>query len=318
MVRYLNINFKPGELTGGGPRSSPAALSVFVAYRFQASKSISFRSDLEQRLSSIESLRDVVVVDGKQILLGEKWSGRIRDVLSKSKLIVAELTSLSPEVLFECGYAFGLRKPILPVVEDPSWHSRLPRWITTLQIGTFENENGWKEIIDTIDKIINKIITIKYQRKFEPDPGAAIWIPGNDWYENKKEFLSSTANRFDMNIPVIISPEDVTNNSDYVLNEVAKSSLVIASVDNTDIDSLVHFACGMVVSKAKSGVAKRKMTRKVILVTNENTKLENIIADSARRASHVIKIVKPHQFNNAIIRFGELYRKWRQDCEKLS
>ena len=317
MVRYLNIDFKPGELTGRGPRAKPADLSVFVAYRFHSAKSTSFRSDLEQRLSIIESLRDLIVVDGKQILLGEKWSGKIREVLRRSKLIVAELTALSPEVLFECGYGFGLGKPILPIVEDSTWYSRLPRWITSLQIGNFENENGWKEIIDTIGKIINKTISIKHRHKPVPDPGAATWISGNDWFEEKKESFLNTIDRYDMNSPTTITPDEVENNSEYVLDELEKSSLIVASVDNVKIDTVVHFACGMVVSKNKTGASKRKMTRRVVLVTNENTNPENILSDSARRASHVIKIIKPHEFNDAIIRFGEMYRKWRQDCEIL-
>lgn len=315
MVKYLNIDFKPGELTGGGPRAKPASLSVFVAYRFHSVKSTSFRTDLEQRLSSIESLRDLIVLDGRQVLVGENWSGKIKKVLSRSKLIIAELTALSPEVLFECGYGFGLGKPILPVVEDPGWHNRLPRWITSLQVGNFETENGWKEIVDTIDEIINKTKKIKHHHKSEPDPGAATWLSGKDWYEEKKESFISTMNRYDMNPSTIITPYEIENDSEYVIGELEKSSLIVASVDNVKTDAFVHFACGLVVSKPKTGASKRKMTRKVILVTNENAKPEDILSDSARRASLVIKIIKPNEFNAAITRFGKAYRKWRQDCE---
>lgn len=318
MVEYMNVDLKDGELSGGGPRQKFKVVNIFVAYRFHSTESINFREELESRLLKTDSLSDVRVIDGRQILLGNNWSSQIRKAIEQSRVVVAELTALSPEVLFECGYAYGLGRPILPVVENSTWDSRLPRWLTTFQMGNFSSESGWKEIVDSIDQIVNK--TGPREKTVglpEADPGYAVWLPGTSLFEVGKDSLVTVTNRFDMNSPhTTFEVSDLFESSELVIEEVAKSSLLIASVGGISADTFVHFACGIVVSKPKTGVSNRKIMRRVILVVSKQMDKDKILSDSARRASHVVQIVNKGQLNDALIRYGEIYRRWRNDCGK--
>jgi hypothetical protein len=87
--------------------------------------------------------------------LGEKWSGKIRDVIIRARVVIADVTALSPEVLFELGFAHGLARATLPVVSGQHWVGRLPRWLTELQIGHFGSPEGWDAIVNSIDQAVN-------------------------------------------------------------------------------------------------------------------------------------------------------------------
>jgi len=317
MVNYLTVNLRRGELSGSGPRSTKRTVSLFIAFRFNATESIKFRESIDQKLSSTISLRDVEVLDGKAVLLGEDWSGKIRDLLKRAKLVVADLTALSPEVVFECGYALGVGRQVLPVVADPSWYNRLPRWLTTLQIGCFGNEEGWNSILDTIDKCLNKGQLPKQDfRPSPPDPGQSLWLPGPEWFAPRAESLVNVANRFDMNTPEIHTLQsDLEDAYKNVLEQASKASLIVAAVDNTPADAFVHYLSGLVVSKPKAGVSRRKLERRVLIVVNDATKPENILCDSARRAHKVVHVTTLAGLNDELLKFGESYRRWRKDCE---
>ncbi|MCI0557634.1 MAG: nucleoside 2-deoxyribosyltransferase, partial [Nitrososphaera sp.] len=114
-----------------------------------------FRESLERKLSETECVRVVTVAVGKLVPLGEKWCGKIREVIKRAKVVIADVTALSPEVLFEVGFAHGLGRPTLPVVSEQSWVGRLPRWLTELQIGHFDSPEGWDNIVNAIDDAVN-------------------------------------------------------------------------------------------------------------------------------------------------------------------
>jgi len=316
----MNVSLKPGELSGSGPRSTRKTTSIFVAYRFHSEESQHFRDELEKRLKTTDSLKDVDVIDGKSVLLGDDWSGKIREALKGSKLVIGELTALSPEVLFECGYSRGVSRPMLPVVADQTWYPRLPKWLTALQIGNFSDEKGWEMILNTIDKSLNHGQIPKSNAKFpSPDPGQSVWLPGPTWFDARKDSLINVANRYDMNEPIIdLSAHDIENTYQIVIEHVCRASLIVAAIDNVSSDSFVHYACGLVVSKLKAGVSKRKLDRKLVLVVNDKTVPNSILSQSAIRAHHVIHSTDLEGLNNEIIKFGENYRRWRKDCEAIS
>lgn len=317
MVKYVNVQLTPGELSGSGPRSVASPASVFVAYRFDSQQSQWFRDELERRFKCADSLKDVNVTDGRAVLLGDNWSGKIRDVLKQSRLVVAELTALSPEVLYECGLAHGFARSVLPIVADKDWYSRLPRWLTALQLGNFSNSEAWDAIIDTIDKCLNHGHAARaYPKLPSPDPGQAIWLPGPDWFDSRKDALINVANRYDMNEPIMnISLYDIENAHDSVIEQIATASLVVASVDNLASDPFVHYACGLVVSKGSAGLSKRRLRRRVILVTNEKTNSETLVCESARHAHAAVCVTTLAGLSNELIKFGNSYQQWRKDCE---
>ena len=244
MVEYVTVKFKDGELSGSGPRAGKRNPTLFCAYRFRSNESKRFRDELEHRLLDTDSLRDVSVVDGKKVLIGEQWSPGIRDILRRARVVIADITALSPEVLFEVGFAHGLERPTLPVVQHHNWLSRLPRWLTDFQIGNFSSDEGWNDIINTIDLAINGPGLTKLPRKFPPPgPGQAVWLPGPPWHEQNREKLASIANRYEMPEPEMsIIKDDLIERADEVIDTIAKSTLLIAPLDNSSSDTLVHYS----------------------------------------------------------------------------
>jgi hypothetical protein len=99
VVRYSIYKLKPGDLTGSGPRKRKAD-SIFVAFAFGDQGSSAVRIKFEQRLKQTVSLRILHVTDG-HVPVGISWAREIRRRLSNARLVVADLSLLSPEVLFE-------------------------------------------------------------------------------------------------------------------------------------------------------------------------------------------------------------------------
>src|SRR5207249_8089711 len=116
-----------------GRRGGPAAQkpAIFCAYRMTSPQSLQMRHDLESRL---DAATNVFVLDGR-VADGEPWASTIRDRIKRSRLVVADVSGPSREVLFELGFARN--KALVTIVETDQHRERLPRWLPSFQMSAY-------------------------------------------------------------------------------------------------------------------------------------------------------------------------------------
>lgn len=314
MVKYSVYRLDPGELTGRGPRSQKSRPTIFVAYRFRSKASVNFRIELEKRISELDALRDVRVVDG-HVLPGEHWPSKIRKRLKKSRLVVADVSGLSREVLFECGFAWGWNRRILPVVEEHSHHEGLPGWLTSLQVGQYGDAHGWGEILDSISENLTSRRRSKVPPP-DPIPHRVVWLVEEGDLSRARKQLEESCRRF----ALTVSQEDLVVDDIYeagesLVYEVCRSALVVASLDGSATDCLNHFCAGVVVAKPTAGAATRKLYRRVLFVVRGGMRVEDVLAESARKATQNIRLISGSELGREIMNFGKRFEAWRREQE---
>lgn len=316
MVEYSIIKIPSSVLTGGGRRLGKPTPTIFVAYRFGSPESVSFRERIGYEVRKAESLGDVQVTDG-HVLPGKKWSKEIRETISRARLVVADVTNLNPEVLFECGFAWGLSRPILPVVQDSQMVNRLPRWLTDLQIGSFANDAGWKELIDSIADSLAKGRTHR-PRLPEPIPGRTFWLQGPNNFEHLKSEFFALARDLKLDVSRERTlPDDLGEADESLVNEVCRSSLLVTCLHGSSLDAFVHFAAGVVAAHPSAGAAKRKLNRLVVIALAGDTQTD-VLAESAVRTAKTVRIVGLEDLETEILRFGRHYSDWLRSQEEDS
>jgi nucleoside 2-deoxyribosyltransferase len=98
-------------------------LKVFLIH---SERDADFARDLRRLLMNRVNAR---VFSQEDLNAGEKWQTKLRNELTSSDVVVALLTPSAPEsdwVLHEIGAAWGLRKPIIPVVSRRDMLNRIP------------------------------------------------------------------------------------------------------------------------------------------------------------------------------------------------
>ena len=310
MERYSRYRLKRGQLAGAGPRVRGAAL--FVAYRFRNSVSKTFRETLEARMRNSEGLCGIEVTDG-HVDKGEHWLQEIRKRITRCRLVVADVTGLSPEVLFELGLAWGMKKPIMPVVAEHGALASLPRWLTELEIGYFADDTEWAALLDSIGARISRKSKAAQTRTVpDPIPGRALWLGGQEAFEKLRQHMVHTATQYDLTMPEQESPPSLADAEESLANEVCRASLVVASLSSSDSDTFVHFAAGLVVTKPMAGAATEKLRRRVILAVPDTLRIEDVVSDSASRFHGTVKAVRYRGLAQDIVNWGKLYKRYNE------
>jgi hypothetical protein len=99
------------------------ALRVFLSY---AAADKPYADRVRSVLSRRANLR---IFTTESLSAGEDWASRLKDELSRCQLFVVVLSPSSVEsnwILHELGAAWGLNKPIIPIVTDPEVISKVP------------------------------------------------------------------------------------------------------------------------------------------------------------------------------------------------
>jgi hypothetical protein len=310
MVDYFVYEIDSDEIIGSGPRKLSKE-AIFVAYSFKSQSSCDFRVTLEQNIGRSPSLSYFDVLDGR-VDVGKSWPTEIRNRLKRSRVIVADLTSLSPEVLFECGLAWGLGKPILPVTERPELLSTLPRWLTDLQVGHFSSDIGWEELLNSLSHHIEET-TQKHRRapSSGANPRSIVLLKTKNSIYDMEQQVRQTSSRFGMDLVDDENTIDALENiSSDLASRVAHCSLLVAPLQNYPSDSFIHFACGVIVSKPTAGASSRRLNRRILLVVANETESNCLPADMARRVSDTIKIVTHNILAKELTNYGQLFQRW--------
>lgn len=313
MVEYTLYRLRKGQLTGGGPRKKSKP-SIFIAFSFASEISRSFRKKIEQVIKRTPSLRGIDIKDGR-VPVGTYWPKEIRNRLSKARIVIAEFSRLSPEVLFETGFAYGLNKAILPVTKSSEDLKLLPRFLTEIQFGVHSSEDCIVEVIKGISECVSKqkrnvndnsIVT-------RSSPNNVVLICSNDKYsiiDKVKNFCMQNEMKYDH-----VSVEGDFDYNEYIDSKVFDASLLIGYVDGREQDNIISFSAGIVCAHPSAGIGKHKLTKKVIFVMPDNGDVESLVPDSARRVTKTVKVVKESGFNEALSSFAQLRRKWQLNQE---
>lgn len=311
MVRYSRCKLARSVLVGARPhyRASP---SIFIAFSFNSNESQLFRDRCEREIQQTITLGDVKIFDGR-VPPGKSWPGEIRKRLEKAWLVVADLTLLSPEVLFECGFAWGLGRILIPVTRTPRDLANLPEWIRELQFGHFDSEQDWRLLLDSIGSYLRAGSRPKRAGRFPIPvvPTDITLLQGVEGFDLLKEQVETMSSRYGLAVRQH-SFEAVSLDSEQsdLLTAVSSSSLVVAPIDGVASDSFVHFAAGLVAARPKAGVSQSKLYRKILLIVRNAELVPRLIPDSALRVKPTVRAVILSNAVEELSRFGEAYKRW--------
>lgn len=290
-----------GRGSGGRRHTDP---SIFIAYRMNDPSSCKMREDLEHALNETGRVK---VLDGN-VDEGLAWADTIRRRIDKSKLIVADITGPSREVLFE--YGFARNKYVIPVVHRPRDQNMLPKWITIIQFPP-PYEGG--EINRLADSIATKVVTRPDGHRLRPAPvpGTALWIQDDrsSWadlhYERTRNRLAERSVDLERRMASEIE-------SDEELRSCLRSWLLVACIDGLEADYLGHFLLGDVVARQRAGVGKgrgQSVQRLGIALTEDSP--SPYVADSVVRAvGRSLKVASTSALDAAVGAGVDRYRNF--------
>lgn len=293
----------------GGGGSQPA--SVFVAYRMDFDASRKFRNDLEQVLNHQRGPVRVSVVDGR-VREGEEWAPVIRDRIKRTKLLVGDVTGLRNDVMFELGFGHGLRKSFIPVVESQQHKGRIPAWLRIKQIGSFATENELISVASSVVAHISDRGIAKPKRVRDPVPGLAIWLRSLPWCEDAYNEFEATCGREGLTCQQLLdgmSPETW-------VDQAPRASLLIAVLDHTEMDALVHFICGAVVAHPTAGYASKSLARRVLIICRPGQQIESVAAESLLRCSAVVTATTLEILHDEVYGYASSYRTWLKSADE--
>lgn len=313
MDHYFVIEVSRNDLVGGGGRSSPRP-AVFVAYDFDSTESKKFRSDLETAIRRTVALTTIEILDGHSFV-GDYWPKEVRNNLKKARLTIADLSVLNRDVLFECGFAWGLGRPILPVASTPERHTRMPSWFTDIQFGDYSSVEGMGHILNSIAHHLTKHSQPKggLVGRVKGNPRAVAITGGGLPDHSLVDMVNAVCNQYGMDVPYEIKDVSILESIESTqVDEIVQASLFIGVLSGGTSDSFIHFTAGAVLSAPRSGGSKTRMTKLVLLVVPDAEAKLNMTPTSARKVKEV-RVVTPQQLHNELVSYGQRYENWLRE-----
>jgi len=307
------VTFRHSDLWPGGPRGK-SARRIFVAYRF-VPESENFRSGLQR---SLETDWGIETSHGGAINPGLDWSEEIRDRIRKSKLIVADVTDSSREVMFEIGFASN--KPAIYVTARHEDRSRLPSWLTIRQAVAYGD--------DGIEKLSRAIGRYFADKKFPPvmrratSPGTAVLLAsqaGLEWAGSRVSAVEAALGEVGISLQYR-DPDALLNGSD--LAKAASCQLVFACIDGTTSDYLSHYLLGdvagrpLITSVSPQG-SRQHLRRLGVVLSRTKDDFEVFGAEGLRRVSNEV-VFRPEStvdLQRRLLPILRAHRQWRNRGE---
>jgi len=313
----VEVSKKSGDLLGGGGRK--ASNTVFCAYRMQRPRSIELVGKLTRQVRRHPALlaANVSVTNG-QTAPGQTWAKAIRNRISKAKAVVADVTDMRPDVIFEAGFAYGHSKPIIPAVETSLASSAVPRWLTDRQTAIYTERSGMNGIITGLVTILGDPRAAR-RGPPKPAPGVVVWLRTLSWNLDALEQVRGICRREGMALEIYRSPEDrglegpAPQDTDELpveemIEKAARAHLLIVSLDGSQGDDLMHYVAGAVAAKPKTG--SDGAARRVLVIAKPGLTLDGVVADSLARVTEVVRPIDQAQIHPEVTKLAEAYRKW--------
>lgn len=298
LTTYLEKDRYLREPGGGGPSKKP---TVFIAYRMSSNASRKFRSELELLLD------DCTIKDG-HVGPGVDWAPEVRRRIKNSKLLVADLSGPSREVLFELGFAGN--KDMIPVALDQAAWATLPRWITSKQVQEYAS-GGIHNIAESVR------LRVQSQRRVRnrppPVPGQLAFITrrGGGWFDSTRARIELLCNEYETDFFEYLE-EDLQSPED--LRAALRASIIVGVIDGLQQDYVVHYLLGDIVRRSPAGAGSKEGQglKRVGIALLETRASEQYVADSLRRvSSSQIADVTPEEIDRPLRQALERYRRLR-------
>jgi hypothetical protein len=279
--------------------------TIFIAYRMKIEESRTFRREIQIKVQQHPNLKNNIELTDGKVIGGKDWSKEIRDRIKKSKVMVADVTGMNTEVMFEIGFAFGLKKYIYPVAYDNSVISKFPKWLSRLQLGTFCDNAGLESITIDINSILSDPESHKPPIPKKPVPTLVVWYRELDWNKTQMEQCRNFCGKHSFKF-------EIKNNLEYDKEEIDRATsaaVLIINMDGTDGDALMHFICGAVVAIPNATAAK-KLLRQILIIESPIRGEISFIAESLKRCADNVTIIKPTDLLKKLNEYATSYNEW--------
>jgi hypothetical protein len=301
----------PEAQVRGSSGHGPVTKSVFVAYRFDEAGSHALRDQLDVAVPGLPGPNKFRVTDGR-VVGGVPWAPEVRRRIRDASLVVGDVEGLRPDVVFELGFAHGLGKAVIPVCSTSA--VQLPRWLLATQVVECGGNAGVDRVLSSILVHAEDPNVRRAFRAVRGIPGLVVWLRRPDWASQALAQVKALAGTEGLLFEAVGEPEppggqwEEAEPPEHLVRRAATASLLVAALDGTRLDAMVHYVCGAVVAKPSAG-ADRKLPRRVILVRDERQQ-----AVAAARAldycGDVVTVATQSQVLARAWEFVNAYRAW--------
>jgi hypothetical protein len=293
-------------LEGGGVPTSTKTPRVFVAFRMNDPASIQMRTELADALLADGG----ILVDDGRVAPGLEWAPTIRKRIKTAKLVVADVSGPSRDVLFELGFAAG--KHIIQVVPSAESRDHLPRWMTSVQTATYLGTGTATLSAEIVRRIESKERLPTFRRP-SPLPDLAVWLtgPNAEWAEEDRLAFLNLASEKSLRVREV-NASDIETLDD--LKRGLNGWLLVVPIDGQDHDYLGHFAIGDVAARLAAGAghgAGESMQRLAVILVRDTAATDTWVADSVRRVpSQTVSVVHAGRLCESIAHRVKSYQRW--------
>jgi hypothetical protein len=292
---------------GGGPVSDPA---LFIAYRMDFKVSDEFRKRLKDSVTARPALARWTIRDGC-VPDGANWASAIRKRLSNCRAVVGDITGMRREVLFELGFSFGLRRPVIPVVAEPTDRENLPHWLGDTQVGHYKDAGGLRGIVSAIETHAYDPEFAKPPKPPSPIPSLAVWLGRSRWNEESAEHFDAICSQEGLKGEVYsdTAPEDLA------IRRGGAACLLIVCLDGGKRDALLHYICGIVISKPAPGYGTKRLGRRIFILERPGERERPLVAAGLSHCKEV-SVASLDNIAEKIRTFTDEYRRWSEGSSR--
>lgn len=309
----ISIVFEESAIRDSHRRPSKKSPTVFVAFRMKSEESKRFRLKFEEEVHTRSDLAALVVVDG-HTPAGTAWATEIRSRIAHARAIVGDVSKLSSEVLFEMGFGYGLKKITIGAVAHRDERSGLPSWLSITQLGSYGSPEEVSALAASVAGHLREPDLAKLPEPKQPVPELVVLLRPFDWNHLAYEQVKYVAQRTGLTV-VEYDLNDVAQD-EQVIQRSASASLLVASLDGTKHDALVHYICGAVLAKPESQVAGKKLVRRVLLLEHTSKSGTSLVAESVLRCPEA-KVLRVDQVREEAEKAAEVYKHWVSSPRKV-
>lgn len=306
-----SITMSTNELTGRR-KWPPPPPTVFVAYRMRFEESKRFRYDIAERMLSYPILNDAVVIDGS-VPPGVKWPKTIRERISKAHIVIGDVEGMRPDVLFELGFAYGQGKPLILAFETFPNVEEIPIWLQGRQIGYYGQTQGLDGIVTSVATHLSDPEFTKPSIPPQPVPSLVVWLRVLDWNKHCLDQIRTGTGREGLK-PEVYTDEKLTN--ELTIRRAASAGLLILSLDGTQIDGLMHYIAGAVISHPIAGRGPRGLRRRLIVLEQQPRTFAALSLQKCEDDEDIVALIDPPRVLSSAQQFFHDYRQWARQGTK--
>jgi hypothetical protein len=316
LARPVPVHQDESELWAS--RGRPRAMTAFVIYDPATEAGASFRSNLEDRAVERSRLSNLSVrdaqFDDEGALRAAVWES-----IKGSRVIVADLTSYDPSTIVRLGFAWGLGKPIIPVVHGPASHIAVPEWLTTIPLQYYGNDFDLGQLIDRLASMLATRAETRLQDRRHGALGLLTWLnPSSQDADLREQVEGVVSEQLSRPTKSLVVPSTPTMGECFALSpsadEAMSANLLVAWLDGTTADGYVAFVCGALSADPTAGGIPMGnhwtggMPRHVLIIERPATDTRAMAA--AIRQCPIARVIPPSDLVPHVEELGRDYLLW--------